>query len=182
MATRLQFPRGANHTETLAFINADGSVVDLTGATLTAYIFLQADDIGTPASAIATLSLAAISPSLGTARLIITGALTACLSLNVPYYWSAQATLLDGTKFVSPAHQGTVVLTPSFISCPLPLDEVLSDGSTAVTGSVTSSQQVAVPATSTSTGTIGQWAIDSDYRYDCVATNTWRRTALMDWA
>lgn len=35
-----------------------------------------------------------------------------------------------------------------------------------------------VPATSTSTGTTGHLAYDSDYLYLCVDTNTWVRTAL----
>lgn len=39
-----------------------------------------------------------------------------------------------------------------------------------------------VPATSTSTGTAGQWSYDSSYFYLCVAENTWRRFPLNDWA
>lgn len=35
-----------------------------------------------------------------------------------------------------------------------------------------------VPATSTSTGTVGQLAEDGTYLYVCTATNTWMRTAL----
>jgi hypothetical protein len=38
-----------------------------------------------------------------------------------------------------------------------------------------------VPATSTSTGTIGQVAWNSNYIYVCVNTNTWKRTALTTW-
>lgn len=34
------------------------------------------------------------------------------------------------------------------------------------------------PATSTSTGTVGEIRIDADYIYICVATNTWKRVAL----
>lgn len=47
---------------------------------------------------------------------------------------------------------------------------------TRITGS-----QVSVPETSTSTGTAGDWASDSDYFYRCVATDTWRRWSLNDW-
>lgn len=39
-----------------------------------------------------------------------------------------------------------------------------------------------VPATSSSTGTTGQWSYDTDYFYLCVAANTWRRFPLNDWA
>lgn len=38
-----------------------------------------------------------------------------------------------------------------------------------------------VPATATSAGTVGQWAADVSYLYVCVATNVWRRTAIVAW-
>lgn len=41
--------------------------------------------------------------------------------------------------------------------------------------------KVAVPATATSTGVVGQWAADASWHYVCTATNTWRRTALSTW-
>lgn len=34
-----------------------------------------------------------------------------------------------------------------------------------------------VPASSTSAGVRGQWTADAFYHYDCIATNTWRRTS-----
>lgn len=40
---------------------------------------------------------------------------------------------------------------------------------------------VAVPATSSSAGSIGQLASDSDYFYVCVDTNTWKRVSLSSW-
>jgi len=39
----------------------------------------------------------------------------------------------------------------------------------------------AAPATATAPGSAGQIAFDSDYFYICVATNTWKRTALASW-
>lgn len=39
----------------------------------------------------------------------------------------------------------------------------------------------AAPANSTSTGTKGQIAFDSNYVYVCVATNTWKRASLSTW-
>lgn len=45
--------------------------------------------------------------------------------------------------------------------------------SNAVTG-----RRVAVPASSSSTGVIGDWSSDANYLYVCHATNTWRRTAV----
>ena len=41
---------------------------------------------------------------------------------------------------------------------------------------------VTVPASSSAAGTPGQMAYDGSYLYVCVATNTWRRTAIDDWA
>ena len=38
-----------------------------------------------------------------------------------------------------------------------------------------------VPASATAAGTAGQVAADASYLYVCVATNTWRRTALSAW-
>jgi hypothetical protein len=40
---------------------------------------------------------------------------------------------------------------------------------------------VAVPATATSAGVAGTQAYDASYLYVCIATNTWKRTALATW-
>lgn len=40
---------------------------------------------------------------------------------------------------------------------------------------------VDVPATASSTGKKGMMAIDADYLYVCVATDTWKRTQLLTW-
>lgn len=40
---------------------------------------------------------------------------------------------------------------------------------------------VAAPATASSTGSAGDWAVDSDYIYVCVASNTWKRAAISTW-
>lgn len=39
-----------------------------------------------------------------------------------------------------------------------------------------------VPAASNSSGTAQQMAMDANYFYVCVATNTWRRHPLDDWS
>lgn len=41
--------------------------------------------------------------------------------------------------------------------------------------------KVAVPATATATGALGQWAADASYLYICTAANTWRRVAIAAW-
>jgi hypothetical protein len=37
------------------------------------------------------------------------------------------------------------------------------------------------PATATASGTVGEIRFDSNYMYRCIATNTWKRTALATW-
>jgi hypothetical protein len=39
----------------------------------------------------------------------------------------------------------------------------------------------AVPASATATGTAGEIRFDANYMYHCVATNTWKRTAISSW-
>lgn len=42
-------------------------------------------------------------------------------------------------------------------------------------------EKVSAPASAGATGTVGQVAMDSDYFYACVATDTWKRVALSTW-
>lgn len=49
-------------------------------------------------------------------------------------------------------------------------------------GGITVGYTENVPAYSNSTCTAGQYALTSTYRYDCVAANTWTRTALTAWS
>ena len=41
--------------------------------------------------------------------------------------------------------------------------------------------KVAVPATATSAGVVGQWAADASWLYICTAATTWRRVAIAAW-
>jgi hypothetical protein len=43
------------------------------------------------------------------------------------------------------------------------------------------SHYVAVPATATSTGIVGDYAADASFFYICHATNTWKRVAIATW-
>lgn len=45
----------------------------------------------------------------------------------------------------------------------------------------TDANKVDPPLTSTSPGTAGQYADDTDYHYRCIAANTWRRFPHSDW-
>jgi len=40
---------------------------------------------------------------------------------------------------------------------------------------------VAAPLSATAAGTVGQIALDANYLYVCVNTNTWKRVALTTW-
>ena len=57
----------------------------------------------------------------------------------------------------------------------LTVNEVAAD----VTGEVT--LEGAAPASATATGTAGDIRYDADYIYICVATNTWKRSAITTW-
>jgi hypothetical protein len=50
-----------------------------------------------------------------------------------------------------------------------------------VNGTTTILEQSLTPAYSTSTCTTGMFAWDSNYFYECVGTNTWKRAALSSW-
>lgn len=52
-----------------------------------------------------------------------------------------------------------------------------SSPSSATDGNIITSMRTAVPATSTSSGVVGQWAADASYFYYCYASNSWRRIA-----
>ena len=54
----------------------------------------------------------------------------------------------------------------------------VSDYDVSWTSSVVSSIP---PGASTSSGSTGEIALDSDYLYVCIATNTWRRTQITSW-
>ncbi len=57
--------------------------------------------------------------------------------------------------------------------------KVISDG---ISGGGSIPVYVTPPATSTSPGTAGNMAYDGSYLYLCVASATWRRVAIDDWA
>lgn len=52
----------------------------------------------------------------------------------------------------------------------------------AIAAIVQGQPKVSVPASAGAAGVAGQYAIDANYRYECVGTNTWVRTALSDWS
>ena len=96
----------------------------------------------------------------------------------------------DGTKlWVSPTVPGGFVTTEPDWPNPAVLMAIVINqhanvGTIHVRPSVRlkgHTDRVAVPASATSAGTIGDWAADASYLYICVSVNTWRRTALTTW-
>lgn len=53
-------------------------------------------------------------------------------------------------------------------------------GNIQVAGSI-SVASMSVPGSATATGTTGQITWDADYIYVCIATDTWKRTAISTW-
>lgn len=60
-------------------------------------------------------------------------------------------------------------------------DVLQYNGSLWVAGGDEFPRIVSAPATATSSGSVGQIAVDTGYLYVCVATDTWKRTALSTW-
>jgi hypothetical protein len=54
-------------------------------------------------------------------------------------------------------------------------------GSIGVTGSTGPSVSSLAPGSSGATGTIGDLALDTNYLYVCIGTNTWKRTQITGW-
>ena len=54
-------------------------------------------------------------------------------------------------------------------------------GATGVTGSTGPSVSTIAPGSSGATGSIGDLALDTNYLYVCVGTNTWKRTQITGW-
>jgi hypothetical protein len=56
-----------------------------------------------------------------------------------------------------------------------------STGSVGPTGSTGPSVSSVAPGSSGATGSIGDLALDTDYLYVCIGTNTWKRTQITGW-
>jgi Major tropism determinant N-terminal domain len=54
-------------------------------------------------------------------------------------------------------------------------------GPIGVTGATGPSVSSIAPGSSGATGTIGDLALDTDYFYVCIGTNTWKRTQITGW-
>lgn len=95
-----------------------------------------------------------------TDTLSVTGASTFNSTLSV-----SGAATLNSTLSVS----GTATITGATT-----INSALKCNSLAITSPT-------IPTASTSTGVKGQICYDSSYLYVCIATNTWKRTALSSW-
>jgi hypothetical protein len=56
-----------------------------------------------------------------------------------------------------------------------------SAGNFGITGNTVNVPTTRTPASATATGTAGDICWDSSYIYVCVATDTWKRTAIATW-
>lgn len=97
------------------------------------------------------------------------------------YYPSATADGVDWdtTKQIRFMTDGTVVAQNAQITAGVTAASFVENG--VALSAKYASALVAVPATATSPGSVGQRAVDSSYYYVCVATNSWKRTALSAW-
>ena len=100
--------------------------------------------------------------------LTVTGGMALMTSDNKPVYLQANSSITGSALlFTLPSTQGTAA---QFLT---------NDGAGLMSWSTVATANV--PATASSTGTAGQIAYDNDYVYMCVATNTWKRSALTTW-
>jgi len=110
MSTRLKFPKGSSFSFIRQFIR-DGDPVDITSATLSAYLKYSPDDADV--DAIATLTVAVANSTLGIVRVTIAAADTEDLARSIEYYWRCQADLGGGDIVTPEALHGPVSLTPA---------------------------------------------------------------------
>ena len=110
MATRLKFPRGSTNYLLLSWVR-DGAALDLTGATLEAWLKPTPEDAD-DGDDVVELSHTAVDAVAGITLLKFTAANTSALNRAGDRYWRAQATLADGDVIVPETHHGPLVLTP----------------------------------------------------------------------
>lgn len=110
MATRIKFPKGSTFSFLRQFMRA-GDPVDLTGATLAAWLKYSPDDA--VADVIATLTVAVTNSALGIVRITIAAEDTAALARSIEYYWRCEAEIASGDLVAPEALHGPVALTPT---------------------------------------------------------------------
>lgn len=131
MPLRLKFPRGSGFSFLRQFVR-DGLAVDLTGATLAAFLKYSPDELD--ADAIAEPVVAVVDAATGLVRVTLAGADTAALPRAPEFFWQARATLSGGTILAPDAMQGPVMLQPFLaLTTPEILPELTPD-SAAVAG------------------------------------------------
>lgn len=82
---------------------------------------------------------------------------------------------IENNKLYISNSSGTPLIGGDFVSKVVTIDGLL------VASSFKVSSLNTAPATSSSTGVTGEIRYDSDFIYVCVATNTWKRSALLSW-
>jgi hypothetical protein len=96
------------------------------------------------------------------------------------YIQSGHQSVSDGKNLIVAGIGGTNIPTTTFQT-----NNAVFTGTIKENGSLLSAKyapiMVAVPASSTSSGTAGQMAQDGNFIYICTATNTWKRVAVVSW-
>jgi hypothetical protein len=87
------------------------------------------------------------------------------------------ASILSGV--LSASGTGTVI-TGDVTSLP-PTSGITLTGGASLVRMTPSANRVAVPATSSSAGMVGDYAVDSTHAYFCISTNTWVRATVATW-
>jgi len=165
--------------------------------TLTGAVVLTADSIaeaGTPTNLYFTNARArsAVSATSGVAYNSSTGVITlSATSDNLTegttnlFYTSSRFNTSFGSKTTNDLAEGNVnkYFSNTLARGAISVSGNLSYNSSTGVISYTSQARAgsSAPATATSTGTAGDIAYDADYIYVCVATDTWKRSALSTW-
>ncbi|MCH9728374.1 MAG: hypothetical protein K0U84_01590 [Actinomycetia bacterium] len=89
---------------------------------------------------------------------------------DLDFLWSNSAATLPSTPMMSITQTGQLSTASA----------IISGGSISANGNAIG-ERVAVPANSSAPGSIGQWAINVNYLFVCVSTDTWVRVAVASW-
>lgn len=96
---------------------------------------------------------------------------------NFPIANTTQRGVVRSGNVVIAAANGVLSVNSLNFAATIVTGNLTVNGGVFFTGNVTTSNTIA-PVTSTSNGTTGQIALDTNYIYICVSSNVWKRVAL----
>ena len=171
-------------------IGADNAS-NLSGGTLPASRLPAFSGDASSSAGSSALTLATVNGDVGsfgsaTAAPAITvdgkGRVTAVSTVTITPAWSSVTG--KPTTFAPSAHthsQSEITGLIIDLAAKAAVDFSNVDGATARTALNLERGPSSVPASKTSSGTVGEWAYDGSFYYRCVGTNAWRRTPLAEW-